>query len=202
MNEHPLFGLASEILRVVDDEKIPYMLMGGMSVRFWALPRPTYDLDLTLSADEGQIGPLLDRLDREGFVVPPEFRKGWRDTLKGMKKFSVRRFQGRDSWRIDLFLVTTEYQRAAFARRRRAKLLGSDVWTIAPEDLVLHKLMAGRERDIADVAEVLGLTRGLDLPYLHKWAATLNIGDVLEERLRRAGLGEGPDRSPSSQSPS
>lgn len=188
MTEHPLFRLTSEFLALLDQEGIPYMLMGGMAVRFWAVPRPTYDLDVTLAAEEDQLSRLLDRLDREGFGIPAEARKGWRDVLRGMRKLEVRKFEGRDSWRVDLFLVTTEYQHAAFARRRNAKLLSLDVWTMAPEDLVLHKLMAGRDRDLADVGEILALARDLDLAHLRTWAPRLGVEALLEDRLRRAGL--------------
>ena len=85
MNEHPIFALTSEMLSILDEEKIPYMLMGGLSVRFWALPRPTYDLDLTIAAGEAQVAALLDRTDRQGFVIPPDAKRGWRATLAGMK---------------------------------------------------------------------------------------------------------------------
>ncbi len=188
MSEHPVFALATDLLAILDELKISYMLIGGVSVRFWALPRPTYDLDVTVSADESQLQALFIRLEKEGYVIPDDVRRGWRDTLAGMKKFAVRKFIARDSWRVDVFLVTTEYQQSAFSRRKTAKLLGKDVWTIGPEDLVLHKLVAGRERDLADVGEILALTRDMDLAYLRKWAGVLGVADGLEERLRRAGL--------------
>lgn len=188
MSRHPVFTLASSFLSMLEAAGIPYMLMGGLSVRFWALPRPTYDLDVTVSADESQLGALLLRLEEEGFLVSPEVKKGWRDVLAGMKKVSVHKFIDRDSWRVDIFLVTTEYQRAAFSRRRKAKLLGKDVWAISPEDLILHKLIAGRERDLADVAEILAITRDLDLAYLRRWAPVLGVASILDDRLGRAGL--------------
>jgi len=188
VSRHPVFTLASSFLSTLEAEGIPYMLMGGLSVRFWALPRPTYDLDVTISADESRLGTLLLRLEEDGFLVPPEVKKGWTDVLAGMKKVSVRKFIDRDSWRVDIFLVTTEYQRAAFSRRRRVKLLGKDVWSISPEDLILHKLIAGRERDLADVAEILAVTRDLDLAYLRRWAQVLGIASILDDRLARAGL--------------
>jgi hypothetical protein len=90
---------------------------------------------------------------------------------------------------VDIFLVTTEYQRAAFSRRRKAKLLGKDVWAISPEGLIFHKLIAGRERDLADVAEILAITRDLDLAYLRRWAPVLGVASILDGRLGRAGLG-------------
>lgn len=59
---------------------------------------------------------------------------------------------------------------------------------LGPEDLILHKLMAARDRDMADVAEILALTRELDVAYLRRWAPVLAVGDALEDRLKRAGL--------------
>lgn len=91
----------------------------------------------------------------------------------------------RDSWRIDIFLVTTQYQEEAFRRRRPAKLLGRDVWTITAEDLVLHKLIAGRERDLVDVTEILQLTENVDASYLREWASKLGLTAQVEERLSR-----------------
>jgi hypothetical protein len=44
VTEHPLFRLTSEFLALLDQEGIPYMRMGGMAVRFWAVPRPTTTL--------------------------------------------------------------------------------------------------------------------------------------------------------------
>lgn len=105
-----------------------------------------------------------------------------------MKKVPAHKFIDRDSRRVDIFLVTTEYQRAAFSRRRKAKLLGKDVWAISPEGLILHTLIAGRERDLADVAEILAITRDLDLAYLRRWASVLGVASILDDRLGRAGL--------------
>lgn len=189
MNQHPIFPIAQELIAILDREEVPYMLMGGLAVRFWALPRPTYDVDVTILADDGKVRLLVDRLDREGFVIPEETRRGWLDILHGMRKFTVRRFLEGDSWRIDVFLVTTEYQRAAFARRRSAQFFGTQAWTLAPEDLVLHKLVAGRERDLADVAEILALCRDVDASYLRRWGKALGVESLLEDRLRRTGLG-------------
>lgn len=180
MSEHPVFPIAQEVTAILDELSIPYMLMGGLAVRFWAIPRPTYDVDLTILADDSQVSRLVSRLEHDGYSIPPEVAKGWRAALSGMRKITVRKFLDRDSWRIDLFLVTTEYQAEAFRRRRIAKLLGRDVWTITAEDLILHKLIAGRERDLVDVSEILQLTEAVDLPYLRQWASRLGLAPSLK----------------------
>lgn len=76
MNDHPVFPIAQEITSILDELSIPYMLMGGLAVRFWAIPRPTYDVDLTILADDRQVLILLDRLEKGGYAIPPQKRPG------------------------------------------------------------------------------------------------------------------------------
>ncbi len=187
MSTHPVFPIAQEVIALLDRAGVDYMLMGGLAVRFWAIPRPTYDVDVTVAADDARAAELLTRFDAAGFEVPEEFKRGWFDTLSNMRKFTVRRFVDRDAWRVDVFLVTTEYQKAAFARRTRAKFLGSDVWTISAEDLILHKLVAGREKDLVDVNEMLALVKVIDMAYLRVWAERLSVAEALEDRLKKSG---------------
>ncbi len=51
----------------------------------------------------------------------------------------------------------------------------------AVEDLVIHKLVAGRPRDIEDIAGVLRRRPTLDLEYLHKWLTSFR--EVLNRDL-------------------
>jgi len=76
VNEHPIFALTSEMLSILDEEKIPYMLMGGLSVRFWALPRPTYDLDLTRTAYFFQLAPGVDPGEVRALLEEKFFAEG------------------------------------------------------------------------------------------------------------------------------
>ncbi|MGQ0612568.1 MAG: hypothetical protein ACT4PV_02300 [Planctomycetaceae bacterium] len=79
---------------MLDRLRIPSMVMGGFAVRAWAVPRPTYDADLAVSAD----GDLLPRLLREfaaaAFDVPPEHAQGFADRIGGMEKLKVTRVAG------------------------------------------------------------------------------------------------------------
>ena len=58
---------------------------------------------------------------------------------------------------------------------------------ISPEDLVLHKLIAGLPRDLGDVADVLLVQGRLDVPYMLQWAQPLRVHDLLIGHLRSAG---------------
>ncbi len=79
---------------------------------------------------------------------------------------------------VDLLLVHTDYHREALMRRLKVQLpeLSRPVYVLACEDLILHKLSAGRIIDLADVAVLLRANRDtLDLPYLTRWAMELEV---------------------------
>ena len=60
---------------------------------------------------------------------------------------------------------------------------------ITAEDLILHKLLASRRKDLLDVEEVLKVQESIDPVYLRSWAARLGIVARLEEMLGEAGKG-------------
>ncbi len=182
---HPLIPILHEIVRVLDELDIPYQLMGGLAVRVWSFPRATFDIDLTLSSSPERLPALIGSLERGGFMVPEPFRSGFLDQLHGMNKVKVQLYQAdRPPIDIDLFLVTTEYQRSAFSRRRQVELEDRKLWCMSPEDLILHKLIAGRDRDKADVSDLLMAARPLDLDYLRRWARALGVIELLESKIR------------------
>lgn len=77
------------------------------------------------------------------------------------------------------------------------RFLGTERWTITPEDLILHKLLADRRKDLLDVEEILKIQRGVDLVHLRDWAGRLGIRERVDVMLREAGLGgAGPDPRP------
>jgi hypothetical protein len=95
---------------------------------------------------------------------------------------------------IDLLLAKSEYHRAALRRRIPATLPGLDVRiaVLACEDLILHKLLAGRLIDRADAAALLRANRdSLDLDYLARWARQLEVAEDLA-RVREDAFPSGP----------
>lgn len=183
MSAFPLQALLEEMVAFLEQRRVGYMIMGGIAVRFWGLPRPTFDLDFTLSLEAAEVPSLGGALEERGFSVPEIHGRGFLDELAGMKKFAVTRFiEGREV-RVDLFLVTSRYQREAFARRVRQRINGTEAWFISPEDLVLHKLVAGRERDLADISDILWMNPALDRGHLRKWAGELGVTAALERKL-------------------
>jgi len=69
------------------------------------------------------------------------------------------------------------------ARRRKRRLEGREVHVMAPEDVILLKLLAHGRKDQLDVEEILKIQDGLDLSHLRSWATRLGVAERLEAFL-------------------
>jgi len=183
VTELPIQSLLMEAIAVIDRLGIPYAIMGGFAVRSFGVPRPTYDADLAIVADDRRLQELLSALGSHGFDVPDEHRKGFVDTIAGFGKVKATRFVERSVWEIDLFLVRGPFLESAIRRRRAVPMSGREVWVLAPEDLILLKLIAFRRKDQLDVEEILKISRNLDHAYLREWAGRLKVETRLHEFL-------------------
>ena len=63
-----------------------YAVMGGIAVRAFGIPRPTYDLDFTLAIDRTRLADLYQAVARLGYTVPEPYLQGWVDQVKGLPK--------------------------------------------------------------------------------------------------------------------
>jgi predicted nucleotidyltransferase len=183
LTELPIERFLLEVIDAVDHLGIRYMIMGGFAVRTWGIPRPTYDADLAIVAERGLLSSLLDLLAEKGFEVPEEHRKGFVDSIGGMGKLKVTRFEAGNVWDVDLFLVRGSFLESAISRRRQVRIGGRPVWVTAPEDILLLKLIAFRRKDQLDIEEIIKISPDLDRTYLEKWGAFLGVTGRLEEFL-------------------
>jgi hypothetical protein len=71
--------------------------------------------------------------------------------------------------RLDLVFSTSPYEREAIARARVVDTAGQPVRFASPEDLIIHKMFAGRARDIEDVRGVLAKQTGMDRGWIRRW---------------------------------
>lgn len=181
-------SVADRLIDLLDECHEPYFVMGGLAIPIWGAPRATLDIDITLAADGQRLDSLLRLAAQRGFRVDEAYAKGFRDVLAGMRK--LRLLWWSDLQRqidIDLFLISTPYQRACFERRVKVDAGHRWIWVITPADLILHKLLAHRAKDLADIENVV-LLQGLpEREYLEHWAAELGISDRLQSLLTRYG---------------
>ena len=91
----------------------------------------------------------------------------------------------------DLLIAGTRYQREAIRRAlvRPEVVPGAGIVpTLTVEDVIVHKLIAGRYRDLADVEEILASETPIQEGYIEEWAG---FWEVLDRWRLLRGQGEG-----------
>ncbi len=163
-----------ELIDTLESQPFPYCLLGGLALGLWAAPRATQDLDILAAVREQQRSQLIGALEGKGF----EFDRQWAEDNPMIRTWHLRFRRGMIP--VDLLLPRDVHDREVLERRRRLKLHELSLWVITPEDLVLHKLKAGRPRDFEDAVSVLVRQKtSLDLAYLNNWAQRLGITEEL-----------------------
>lgn len=178
-----LDDVARKIVAFFDRLYIPYAIMGGMAVRLYALPRPTFDVDFTVSLPRESLPALYSAAEQMGLVVPPEQAAGWGDSVHGLPIVELQWYVGTQPIDVDLFLAETPFQQELLNRRQRHAGDGWEGWFVSPEDLILLKLLADRPKVRIDIADVLFVQGTLDENYMRTWAARIGVSKILEDVL-------------------
>jgi len=157
-------ALLKLLARELDRAQIPYMVIGGQAVQLYGEPRMTRDIDLTLGLGSEGLDRVLRVCGACGLkplpAVPAEFV---RETMV------LPALEERTGIRVDFVFSFTDYERQAIGRSRPVEFGGVSVRFAAVEDVVIHKLVAGRPRDLEDVRSVVVKNPGLDCGYVEEW---------------------------------
>jgi hypothetical protein len=164
------------LIQALKKAKIPYMIVGGLAANYHGMPRATFDIDLVVQIDADEAGTVVTCLERLHFSI----RKKDAEQMVRIGN-RIMAMSPDHPYRVDLWLIKSEHDRTAFARRSKGRLFGQSVWFISKEDLILSKLKAGRAKDLEDAEGVLKVQgTSLNWQYLDDWAARLNVTDELK----------------------
>lgn len=173
-----------EVVDICESLRLELAIMGGIAVRIHGIPRPTFDVDIELTANQTQLDSFFIRCEQLDYTIAAPFRSGWRDEVGGMPLVKVKTYlRALNSVDVDVFINETPFQQSIMQRRQHFEMSGRSLPFVTPEDLILLKLLANRPRDIGDVADVIFVQSQLDETYLHHWAAILNISDRLDQAI-------------------
>ena len=173
-----------EIAGIFEAMQVKYVVMGGVAVRVYGIPRPTHDVDFTVALKRDNLPDFFDRATQSGYTIAEPYLQGWVDQVAGMPLIKVRLYLEEHSVDVDIFLAESAFQESVLARRRCEDLDAGAIWFVSPEDLILLKLIAGRPRDYLDVQDVLFTQARLDETYLRRWAGELGVSEQLEKALQ------------------
>ena len=160
--------------RLLDDLGIRWVLFGALAAnRYRITTRLTGDVDLLLAST----GPGLEHLER-GLAA-----QGW-SVRRAAPGGEILRLRHAELGAADLIVAATDYEAVAIGRAREEALRdGFVVRVLAPEDVIVFKLIAGRAQDVADIEAILAAKPPLDERHIERWAEFWDVLD-LWRRLR------------------
>jgi hypothetical protein len=136
---------AGELRRLLRDAGVQTVLIGAHAAnRYRVEVRHTLDVDFLASTLDGA----ADVLRAAGCEVRVVSDDGVPYMIAARQGTTV----------VDLLLAETEYQRLAMRRAVKGVL--------TPEDVIVHKLIAGRSHDLDDITSILAAGIELDVAYI------------------------------------
>jgi len=157
--------LLADIALALDSARIPYMVIGGQAVLVYGEPRMTRDIDITLGVDDSSSKILLEIGESLHLHIAVK------DVEAFIKKTNVLPlYDSNSGFRVDFIFSFSPYEKEALARTRSIEIEGRQIKYASVEDVIIHKLVAGRPRDCEDVKGIiLRQQSSIDLPYVHRW---------------------------------
>lgn len=164
--------IIKELHHIFEENGIDYAIIGAFAANFYRMePRFTADLDILIIMETISTQHLVKILEKKGFEVKltPESDPDMLLCHKG-------------SIPIHLIIGKIPYQDLVFKRKTWEEVEDIKVPVMSLEDVLIHKLIAHRQKDLWDIDSILervkrvGLT--LEEGYINFW---VKEWDVLEE---------------------
>lgn len=162
--------LLEELSLSLERQSIPYMVIGGQALLIHGEPRLTKDIDITLGLGVEGLKGILDLVEA----------LGWKPLVDSPKTFVEKTMvlpclDPASGIRIDFIFSFSSYEKQALQRVKRVPIGRVNVCFASVEDLVIHKVVAGRPRDLEDVKTVFARNPKMDLPYIRQWLGAFDM---------------------------
>ncbi|HEV2232465.1 MAG TPA: hypothetical protein VGV68_03550 [Terriglobia bacterium] len=186
------FQILQRVSSILENLDIPFMLVGSFASTFHGRTRFTQDADLIVKMSKNQIEGFVQAFSGEFYVDRGLIEQAFANETS----FNIIHFQS--TFKVDFFILSrNSFHREEFSRRAKQQLdpeTGFAAYLQTPEDSMLSKLkwyqQGGEisENQWKDVISILKAQAGrLDINYLEKWAAELEISDLLERAREVVG---------------
>lgn len=170
-------GLADKVVllhRILERAAVPHAFGGALALAYYAEPRSTVDIDLNLFVAPEEYPSMLAVIEPLGIARAPA-------ASTVTRQGQARVWWGRNP--LDLFFAYDEIH-LAMQERVRVVPFGEDrIPVLAPEHLVVAKVVFNRAKDWLDLEQVLIATPSLDFAEITRWLD--NIVGPTGDRAKR-----------------
>lgn len=134
-----------EFLRLLNENEVRYLLIGGYAVGFHGYPRATADIDIWISVDPDTAKKMVDVMKGFGFAEGTITRDAFLDE-KGLIRMGI------PPLRLEVLMQIegVEFQ-DCYERRLDGVIDGVEVKVIGLMDLRTNKKASGRLKDLSDL---------------------------------------------------
>jgi hypothetical protein len=157
-------NLLARIAAALEANKLPYMIIGGQAVLLYGTPRLTKDIDITLGVSIDTVPGVVKALAAIGLKAIPQDFKAFVE-----KTFVLPMQDAETGIRVDFIFSLTPYERLAIGRAKPTTIRDKRVMFASVEDVIIHKIFAGRPRDLEDVRSIIIKNPDFDREYTTRW---------------------------------
>ncbi len=156
--------LLTRIAKELNKHHIPYMVIGGQAVLLYGEPRLTKDIDITLDMGFKGFEKIRDVVEKLNFRIlidnPEDFVK---------KTMVLPVMDDKTGIKVDFILSFSPYEKQAIESSIDVKFGNTIVKFASLEDVIIHKIIAGRARDLEDIKSILLKNTDYESKYIKKW---------------------------------
>ena len=147
------------IFKGLNSRKINYIVVGGLAINLYGIPRMTYDIDLLIDFNEANIEKFSLLMNSWGFkpkapvnilgLADPQKRLLW-IRQKNMKAFNL----VNPSWalsELDILIDTPVDYDTAKHTANKISIKGTSIPVISIDNLIKMKRVSGRKQDKLDI---------------------------------------------------
>ena len=179
------------VIEALEKLGVPYFIGGSMASALHGTAHSTLDTDLVVDLQPEQVKTLATFL-ADDFYIDADMIL---DAIQHRSSFNI--IHRVTMFKVDIFILKQRpFDQTQFLRRQ-AQVIPSDperkVYVTTAEDIILAKLewyrLGGEasDRQWRDILGVLKVQAGrLDMDYLHRWAAELAVGDLLQCAIKES----------------
>ena len=177
------FELLIKTISFLNDEKIPYMLVGSFVSSIYGEPRTTQDVDLVVQLQKSNIPDLIAKFPPPKYYIEQELILF---ALQNKRMFNL--LDTSEGDKIDFYIQKDEsYENEKFSRKVEKIIFGHPLVILSPEDTILSKLdwcvkSGMSEKQFKDALRVYQYQKeNLDMYYIEEKAKFLNVFELFNK---------------------
>ena len=168
------------VSRLLKEEDVKGMIIGGIAASILGRPRFTNDIDLLILDLDKRIKEFIDKLEK--FDIKPRILDVNEFALQSRVLLMRHQTSGIN---IDISMGILPFERDAVSRSQNLNIQGQDIILPTPEDLIVFKSISQRPIDKEDIKAIVGRNPGINkkqiLSTVREFADLLEKKDIYQE---------------------